>query len=160
MEGLGDIRHQFELAFDFNWDVERKLGEPDRTARMGPFLGPEHAQDEIGEAVDDGGLTVEPGRRVDHAKDSTPTGDALEIAQFTLEASQDCQTRQLGGRIRLLNGNVGAHLSQRVSQGSIGVGRAMAGNDGPRADDSNEGKGQSDPGRHLQRLRQYQSKLA
>ena len=77
MEALGDIRHKLDLTFDFDRNVERQLGQPDSTARMRPDPGPKYTQDELREAVDDGRLTVEPGRGVDHAEHSAPAGDSF-----------------------------------------------------------------------------------
>src|SRR4051795_6985035 len=96
MGRVGDMQHKLNLTFDFDRNVERKLGQPDSTARMRSDPGPEHTQDELREAVDDRRLTVESGRRVDHPEHSAPAGDSLQAPEFALETAQDRQTGQLG----------------------------------------------------------------
>ena len=48
-----------DLTLNFDWDTEGQLRQTHSTASMCAALLTEHAEDEIGEAVDDCGLLVE-----------------------------------------------------------------------------------------------------
>src|SRR5215217_3767155 len=58
MEGSNDIRHELDLAFDLDGNVERKLSHSHGTSRMRSHRGAEQAHDEISEPIDDCRLTV------------------------------------------------------------------------------------------------------
>ena len=78
-----------DFAFDFHRDVEGKLGHSDRASRVRTLLASEDLDDELRESVDDRGLAIESRSGIDHAEDARPGGDAIEVAQLALEASED-----------------------------------------------------------------------
>jgi hypothetical protein len=59
----------------------------------------------------------------------------------------------------LLGGHFGANLAKGLSKRTIGVCRSVARNEDARTDDPNPGKRQDGARRHLEWLRQHQTKL-
>ena len=66
---------------------------------MRTHLGPEHAQDEVGEAVDDRWLTVESGRGVHHAKHSVPARDSLQAPELALQAAEELEKTGISAEV-------------------------------------------------------------
>ena len=153
MEGLGDTLLGLYFALDLDGDVEWQLRKAYGTARMCPNLGPECAQYQLGEAVDDVRLTNKARGRVHHTEDATPTGYALQIAEFTLETSQNRKTGQASGDIGLLLRDARANLAQWLSERAVGIRRAVPGEDGAAAYDSHPWERKRHARRQLQRLR-------
>ena len=56
---------------------------------MAADIGTEHREDQVGEAVDHGWMTVEIRRAVHHAEDAHPPGDTIEVAELALQAAED-----------------------------------------------------------------------
>src|SRR5262245_18860489 len=74
------------FGLDLDAEAEGEGGDADGGAGVAASLRAVEFDDEIREAVDHFRLAVELGRRVDHAEDPQPGGDAVEVAQFALEA--------------------------------------------------------------------------
>src|SRR6185369_10632515 len=105
----------------FHWNVERKLRHPNRAPGVGPLVGTEDLDDEIGEAVDDGRLPIEAGRRIDHAEDADPCCDPVEAAELAPQACEDGQARQTRREIRLLLRHLAPHFPEWLREGAIRV---------------------------------------
>ena len=77
-------------------------------------------------AVDYTWLPVKARRRVHHAKDTVPRGDAIQITEGALEAAQNghpCETR---GGIGLFRSDFSPDFAERGRKRPIGVGWAVA----------------------------------
>src|SRR5580765_8867627 len=116
---------ELDLGFDLDRNGERQLEQADGTARVGADLGPEEIDDELAEAVDHRRLADEPRRRVHHAEDPRPGGDAVEGAEGALQAGEDRQRGEPRRRITLLDRQVAAHLAERLRERAVGVQRAV-----------------------------------
>ena len=57
--GLGVTLMEFNFTLNLHRDAKRQLCKPDSTACVCSALGAEDADDEVGEPVDDYGLSVE-----------------------------------------------------------------------------------------------------
>jgi hypothetical protein len=101
-----------DLTLNFDWDTEWQLRQSHSTASMCTALWPEHADDQIGEAVNDCGLLVETRRRVDHTEDPRPAA---------LQASENCQTSKPCSDVRLFFGDFDADLAKGLSQAAVRV---------------------------------------
>jgi hypothetical protein len=82
---------QQHLAFNFYRDAKRQFGHANCAACMSADLRAKHFKDQVGEAIDDSGLAIEAGCRVDHAEDVHPGLDTVQTAQLALETAQDRQ---------------------------------------------------------------------
>lgn len=85
---LGTLGFDFRLTFDLDRYIERQLGHTDCASSMRTAFRAIQLKNEIREAVDYVGLSIETGRGVDHAKHSVPPADAIKVAQQTLERSE------------------------------------------------------------------------
>src|SRR5690606_16536891 len=83
-----------DLALDLDRNAEGQFSHADGAARMGAPLLAKDLDDQVAESVDDCGLPVEARRRIDHAEHSGPGDDAIQAAEFTLQAAPDGKTGQ------------------------------------------------------------------
>src|SRR5262245_20066099 len=90
----GSLPAQLDLGLDLDGEPKRQLGHPNRAASVGPALGAEHADDEVGETVDHGRLSMKAGRGIHHAEHARPAGYGLQAAELTFEARKDGETRK------------------------------------------------------------------
>src|SRR5215831_19363569 len=90
------------LGFDFHRYAEGELGHSDGRPRVPAALRPVQLDDQLGEAVDDGGLIPEAGRRVHHAEHAQPSRYAVEIAELALQAAENRKPRETRAELRLL----------------------------------------------------------
>jgi hypothetical protein len=113
-------------------------------------LGAEQFERQIGEAVDHVGRAIETRRRVHHAEDSRPGGDAVEVAERALQAAEDRQRGEARGVVGLFGADLAADLAERRRERSVGIERRMPGDESALADDAH-GRERQPARRRLQR---------
>ncbi len=146
-----------DLGLDLDRRVERQAGETDCGTRMvAPFLA-EQVDDEIREAVDHGRVIAERAAAIDHAEDPQPSGDALEIAEFSFEAREHGECGALRRRVALFDGEVLANLAERGGERAIGVQRHVPGDVDAVAKRPNPGEGEPHTRRYEWCLRKLQT---
>src|SRR6185369_3109680 len=109
---------------------ERQLGHADGGARVEPPLPAVEVDDQLGEAVDDGGDLGEAGGDVDHAEDAQPGGDPVEAAKLPLKAAEHRQSDQARRMDSLLQRHVAADLAARLGQRAVRIEWQVAGDRG------------------------------
>src|SRR5690242_829809 len=149
---------QLDFALNLHRNTKRQLREPHSTACVRPALRAENGNDEVGEPIDDCGLAIETGGRVDHPEYARPASDPVQAAKFSLQASEDGKPGEAGGNVRLFLGDFGANLAEREREAAVGVGGSVAGDKGARAHRAHPRKWQGDTVRELARLRQCVAK--
>ena len=89
-------------------------------------LRPVQLDDQVGKAVDDGGLLPESRRGIDHAEDAQPRGDPIQVAQLALQARKYRQRNQARRLLRLLERDIEAHFTQRSGERAVGILRGVS----------------------------------
>src|SRR5271166_5869810 len=82
---------QLEFPVDLDCNPVRKLGHPDRRARVLAVLRTEQLVEEVRCPVDHLRHPIKPGRCIDHAEQSHDAFDPIEITELRLEARQHGQ---------------------------------------------------------------------
>src|SRR5438270_7367475 len=88
-----------------------------------------HLQDQVGEPIDDSGLSGKIGCAVHHAERSQPGRHPVEIPQLTFETTQHCQGNHSCRFIRLLRRYFRSNLTKRTRQRTIWPLRTVPGNE-------------------------------
>jgi hypothetical protein len=123
------------------------------------LLRAEHFDDEVCETIDDRGLPVEAGRRVDHAEDSRPGSNSIQVTELALQASQYRQPGQPCRCVGLLERYLAPDLAQRLRERAIGIGRPVTRNQRSCANDPDPRKRQNGARRKLQWCREHKTKV-
>src|SRR4030095_2567069 len=104
---------QLDLALDLDRNSEGQLGHSYCASRVRAALRTARVDDQVREAVDDGGLAIEARSGIDHAEDPRPRCDAVQRAELALQAAQDRESGEPCGGVRLLERHFAADLSKR-----------------------------------------------
>src|SRR5436190_22847264 len=94
---------------------------------MSAPIGSVEVEDQIGAAIDDRRQIRETRRCVHHAENAQPCGDAIQIAERTLQTAEDCQRCEPRGRIRLFDREIDAYFTKWSRHATIGAERSMPG---------------------------------
>ena len=129
---------------------------PTAERRVGADFGAVELEDEVGEAVDHARRVDEARRDVDHPERARPGADAVEVADRALQAAEDGEAGQPRRRVGLRGADLAPNLAERRRQRSVGIKRAVAGDQHARADDARHRERQP-AGRRLQRRRQNEA---
>lgn len=122
-------RKELNFTLDLDRNVEGKLGHPYCASRVSSALLAKDGKYEFCEAVDDCGLSVEPGCRIHHAEYSRPASDAFQASKLALEAAQNGQPSKASRHKRLFLCDLATNLAQRFGKRAVCVRRPMARNE-------------------------------
>jgi tetratricopeptide (TPR) repeat protein len=147
------------LSLDFHRDVEGEFGDTDRGAGVGAGVGTPQVQDQVGEAVDDGGRPGETGSHVDHAEHAEPARHPVQVAEGAPQVGHHGQAGQPGGVVGLLLADISAHLAGHRGERAVGLERAVAGDEGAAGPEPDPREGQLLPGRGLERLGELEAEF-
>ena len=101
-----------DCGFDLDRHVKGQRGHANSGASVGASFGTVEREDKIGAAVNHGGLLGEVRRAVHHPVQAQPGGDAIEVAEFPLEAAEHRERDRLGQVVRLCDCDINADFAE------------------------------------------------